>query len=75
MKYEDVPIDGEVIIGGNVPLSIFGTKAKVVNKVPPLDDGNEVYPFGVVTLKLPDNVVWPSREVYVGPENLAKVPE
>jgi len=78
MKYEDVPVGGEVILGGKLVdsditlLALFGLKAKVVRKTPPHPDGlNEVYPFGCVEIELPEGTQWPQRIVYVGPENLA----
>lgn len=78
MKLEDVPVGGEVILGGGLAnsditlMALFGVKAKVVGKIGPGD--NELYPFGIVAVELPVGTKWPTREVYMGPEDLAPVP-
>lgn len=79
MKIEDVQVGGEVILGGSLAnsditlMALFGVKAKVTGKSDP-QDGNEVYPFGAVSLELPAGTNWPVREVVMGAEDLAPVP-
>ena len=79
MKLEDVPVGGEVILGGGLANSditlwhLFGVKARVMSKIGPEASG-DVYPFGVVAIELPIGTNWPTREIYMGPEDLAPVP-
>lgn len=79
MKYEDVPVGGEVILGGSLAnsditlMALFGLKVRVTGKGPP-QDGNVVYPSGIVSLELPAGTNWPTREVFMRPEDLAPIP-
>jgi hypothetical protein len=50
---------------------LFGVTA-VVKAATPRPCG-DAYPHGMVSLELPEDCQWPTRTIYVGPEDLAPV--
>lgn len=63
------PGDSAVIGSRFLNTDLFGRTCRVI-AVGDAVDGNQVYPHGIVSLKLPEGTRWPTDEVYIGPEDL-----
>lgn len=73
-----------VAIGGRYLLTELNCVAEVVETRPPIPEaeslaagfepGDDLYPYGMVKLRLPEHVEWGCREPWFGPEDLGFAP-
>jgi hypothetical protein len=77
MRLEDCTPGQELIIGvrywalglGGYPCTVLDTRP-----APARPEDNELYPNGMVQVRLPDCVEWPCREPWFDPSDLAVKP-